>query len=206
MAKKKNESSDVSRLDKYLPWILAVGGAIALFASTVLTVEKFHKLQNPTTQAVCDLNPILSCTSVASSDQAAAFGIPNPLLGIAGYAAITALAVGVLAGAKYKKWLWRLLNIGLLLALIFLHWLIFQTLYRIGALCIYCMVVWAVTAPMFWYTLLHSLRKNYLPTPKNLQKVVNFANRHHGDILLAWFLIIIFLIGKRFWYYWSTLF
>ena len=27
----------------------------------------------------------------------------------------------------------------------FVHWLIFQSLYRIGALCPYCMVVWAVT-------------------------------------------------------------
>jgi hypothetical protein len=29
--------------------------------------------------------------------------------------------------------------------------------------------------------------------------------RHHGDILLLWFLIIVALILKRFWYYWSTL-
>ncbi|PRC62285.1 hypothetical protein C6A85_03910, partial [Mycobacterium sp. ITM-2017-0098] len=30
----------------------------------------------------------------------------------------------------------------------FVHWLIFQSLYRIGALCPYCMVVWAVTIPL----------------------------------------------------------
>ena len=33
-------------------------------------------------------------------------------------------------------------------ASVFMHWLIFQSLYRIGALCPYCMVVWAVTIPL----------------------------------------------------------
>ena len=32
--------------------------------------------------------------------------------------------------------------------MVFIHWLIFQSLYRIGALCPYCMVVWAVTIPL----------------------------------------------------------
>ncbi len=37
---------------------------------------------------------------------------------------------------------------GTLLGTVFVHWLIFQSLYRIGALCPYCMVVWAVTIPL----------------------------------------------------------
>jgi hypothetical protein len=58
---------------------------------------------------------------------------------------------------------------------------------------------------MFWYTLLYSLREGHLKTPKSLVGVVAFAQRHHADILILWFLIIIALILKRFWYYWQTL-
>ncbi len=57
---------------------------------------------------------------------------------------------GVLAVAKVSlpRWYWGGLAIGTLLGVGFIHWLIFQSLYRIGALCPYCMVVWAVTIPL----------------------------------------------------------
>jgi len=43
------------------------------------------------------------------------------------------------------------------------HWLIFQSLYRIGALCPYCMVVWVVTITVFWNVTLHNLTREHLP-------------------------------------------
>ena len=43
------------------------------------------------------------------------------------------------------QWYWIGLTIGTLIGAAFVHWLIFQSLYRIGALCPYCMVVWVVT-------------------------------------------------------------
>ena len=46
------------------------------------------------------------------------------------------------------RWYWVGLAVGTLLGVVFIHWLIFQSLYRIGALCPYCMVVWAVTIPL----------------------------------------------------------
>lgn len=189
-----------------LPWLLSIGGTIALMASVILTVEKISALQNPGSSAVCDLNPIFSCSSVAASAQAEVFGIPNPIFGIVGYAAIAAVGVALLAGARFKRWFWVALNVGLLLATIFLHWLIFQTLYRIGALCLFCMVVWAVSVPVFWYTFLHSLSEEHIKPGPGLAIAASFIRKHHGDILIVWFLIITGLIGKRFWYYWSSLF
>jgi len=52
---------------------------------------------------------------------------------------------------------------------------------------------------------LYNLRSGNIPTPNSLKGLVAFANRHHGDILLVWFVVLIALIFKRFWYYWSTL-
>jgi uncharacterized membrane protein len=192
-------------LNKVLPWMLIVGGLIAMFASLMLCVEIFNRLENPHYIPVCNLNPILSCTSVADSKQSHLFGFPNYFIGVAGYAAVVTMGVTMLATAKLKRWYWQSLEAGLSLAIIFLTWLQFQTLYRIGSLCIFCMMVWATTIPMFWYTTLYNLRQGHIKTPKKLQRAVNFAQRHHLEIVITWFLIIIALILKRFWYYWSTL-
>ena len=119
--------------------------------------------------------------------------------------AVATTGVAMLAGGKFKRWFWQIFEVGLLFAFGFITWLQFQTLYRIGALCIFCMITWAMTGPLFWYTTLYNLRLGNLKTPAKLRGVVAFAQRHHGDILLLWFLLIIGLILKRFWYYWSTL-
>ena len=46
------------------------------------------------------------------------------------------------------QWYWAGLTVGTVLGAVFVHWLIFQSLYRIGALCPYCMLVWSVTIPL----------------------------------------------------------
>jgi uncharacterized membrane protein len=210
MAKAKKAKSLDARSRKWalqtaLPWLLLIGGAIALVASISLSIEVFDRLKNPNYVPVCNLNPILSCTSVADSRQAEAFGFPNYFIGIAGYAVLATVGAALLAGARFKRWFWLAVEAGLAFALIFIHWLIFQTLYRIGALCIFCMIVWAMTIPMFWYFTLYNIGNGTIGFPPRLNRAAAFARRHHGDILLLWFLIIIALIAKRFWYYWSTL-
>src|SRR5688572_12524870 len=94
-----------------LPYILAVGGALGLAASFILSIDKFKLLQNPEYQPLCSINPIISCVSVAGTPQAAVFGFPNMFLGIAGFSMIVAVAAGLLAGATYKAWFWRCLNL-----------------------------------------------------------------------------------------------
>lgn len=140
-----------------------------------------------------------------TSRQAGAFGIPNEIIGLPGYAILATVGAALLAGATFKRWFWRLINAGLLFAVGFLTWLQFQTLYRIGALCLFCMVLWAVTIPMFWYTSLYNIDEGHVQVPPKIKRPVAFLRRHHGDVMVVWFLIIILLILKRFWYYWSTL-
>jgi uncharacterized membrane protein len=192
-------------LQAALPWLLLIMGVLGLIASFALSLEKFHALSNPGYRPVCNLNPIFSCSTVSSSDQAQAFGFYNPFLGLAGYAALATLGAALLAGAKFKRWLWRVIEAGLLFAVGFITWLQFETLYRIGALCLFCMIAWVATIPMFWYVTLYNLQVGNIGTPVRLRRPLAFIRRHHGDLLLLWFLIIIALILKRFWYYWQTL-
>jgi uncharacterized membrane protein len=192
-------------LQRVLPWLLIIGGLVAMVASLLLTIEVFNRLENPNYIPICNLNPILSCTSVADSQQSHLFGFPNYFIGVGGYAVVAVMGVAILAADKLKRWFWQLLQTGLTFAIAFLTWLQFETIYRIGALCLFCIVVWAASIPMFWYTTLYNLRAGNIKTPTQLKKVVGFAQKYHLEIVALWFLIIIALIIKRFWYYWQTL-
>lgn len=191
--------------DKILPWILVVGGFLGLIAAFILTMEKISLLQNPNFQPVCNINPVLSCGSIIKTEQASAFGFPNPFIGLAGFSVVITTGMALFAGAKFKRWYWLGLQTGTVFGILFVHWLIYQSLYTIGALCMFCMLVWSIVWPIFWYTTLHNLKEGHIKTPHKLKGLVNFLQKHHLDILFAWYVLIIALILQNFWYYWSTL-
>ncbi len=192
-------------LKSFLPYILLVGGIIGVLASGILLLEKINLLQNPTAELACDINPIVACGSVITTAQASAFDIPNPIIGLAGFGAVAAIGAGMLAGAVYRRWFWLGMQAGVTFGLGFIMWLQFQTIYRINALCPYCIVVWMVMIPIFWYTTLHNLREGHIRLSKKFDKAATFAQKNHGNILITWFLIIIALILTHFWYYWKTI-
>lgn len=140
-----------------LAWLYVIGAFIGLIASMTLTVEKFELAENSAYVPSCTFGESFTCGSVMISAQAAAFGIPNPLLGISGFSAVMAIGVLMLTGAALPRWFRTAFVIGLGLASIFCLWLAWQAVYNIHALCIYCMVVWAVTITMFWFAFLRFL-------------------------------------------------
>ena len=131
--------------------------------------------------------------------QAALFGFPNPLLGIAGFSVVVVTGVLAVAKVRLPQWYWSGLAAGTLLATVFVHWLIFQSLYRIGALCPYCMVVWAVTIPLLVVTASIALR------PLAGNAVARGIHQWRWSLTALWFTALILLILVRFWDYWSTL-
>ncbi|MFD6060803.1 MULTISPECIES: vitamin K epoxide reductase family protein [Rhodococcus] len=193
----------VRSLERVLPWLLLVGGLIGLFASFVLTVEKFALAADSSYVPTCSINPVLNCGSVMATEQAAVFGFPNSLLGIAGFAVVAAAGAALLAGARVARWFWLALQAGLAAAVVFVHWLIAQSLYVIGALCPYCMVVWAVTVPLFWYVTVRNLRTARPTSP--VQRAAAAATVDHLVPVTVWVLALLGLIVYRFWPYWSGL-
>ncbi len=193
------------KLKHVLPWLLVVLGAIGLICAFILSLEKIELLKNPDYQPSCNLNPVLSCGSIIRTPQASAFGFPNPFIGLVGYSVVVTVGMALFAGAQFKRWFWRGLQAGTTFGLLFCLWLAYQSLYSIGALCIYCMVVWSVTWPLFWYTTLHNLKEGHIRTPARFNNIVLFMQRHHADILVVWYVTIVALIIHRFWYYWSTI-
>ncbi|MFA5003823.1 MAG: vitamin K epoxide reductase family protein [Candidatus Saccharimonadales bacterium] len=194
----------VKKIDK-LGLLLLLGGAVGFVASFVLTIDKVKLLQNPNYVPPCNINPIISCGSVMKTSQASVFGFANSLIGVAAFAAVMAIGLAIIADAKFKKWFWQLIEFVALIGLIFAHWLIYQSLYVLGTLCPYCVGVWIVVIPIFWYITLYNFKAGNLPSIIRLNRIAKFLYKHHGDVLLAWYLVILVLILNRFWYYWQTL-
>lgn len=185
--------------------LLLVTGALGLVASFVLAVEKYAVLADPAYVPTCSLNPVLSCGTVMSSPQAELFGFPNPLLGIAGFSVLVTCGMVALTGARLPTWFWWGLQVGVTAGVVLVHWLIYTSLYRLGALCPYCMLVWMVTIVAFWYVSVHNLRAVTAHRTDRLAGAILVVERHHGVVLTVWFLSIATAIAQRFWLYWSTL-
>jgi uncharacterized membrane protein len=189
-------------LEKVLPYILIIGGGIGLFSALIIMLDKLALLKDATYTPACDLNPVVSCGSVMASNQSNAFGFPNPIIGLFAFGVLITIGMGLLAGARFKRWFWIGLQLGTIFGVGFVHWLFFQTVYRINALCPYCMAVWVVTITTFWYVLLYNLKTKNVVIPGKLgDRISTFIQAHHLDILVLWFVIIVGLILKHFWYY-----
>jgi uncharacterized membrane protein len=179
-------------------WVL-IAGVIGLASSFTLTVEKIELLLNPQYVPSCNFNPVLSCGSVMVTDQASAFGFPNPLIGIIAFTVVVVTGVLAVGGVRLPLWYWSGLAAGTLLGAVFVHWLIFQSLYRIGALCPYCMVVWSVTVTLLVVVASVALR------PLGGNPVARALHQWRWSLVALWFTALILLILVRFWSYWSTL-
>ena len=97
------------------------------------------------------------------------------------------------------RWYWAGLAVGTLLGTVFVHWLIVQSLYEIGALCPYCMVVWAVTIPLLVVVSAIALQ------PDGTNAVARVLYNWRWSLVALWFTALVLLIFVRFWNYWSTL-
>lgn len=188
-----------------LPYILIIAGILGCIASFALTYDKIQIIKDPNYVPSCNINPIFSCGSVMKTEQANLLGVPNTLFGLVGFTALTTLGVLLVAGAQLRKWLWILAQIMATIGVVFMHYLFFQGVYRIGAICPWCFLVWMITIPTFWYMTLYNLREGYITLPKQIAGWNKVLQRNHGNVLLVWYLIIFVILLHRFWYYWVTL-
>lgn len=197
---------DSSRfIEKSIGWILIGASLVAFAAALVLMVEKLKLMADPNFVPSCSINPVLSCGSIMESTQAEAFGFPNPLLGLVGFGLLLTFGCVKIVGSDLPSKLWLAIQAGVTFAFGFVCWLIFQSLYRIEALCPYCMAVWVSVFTLFVYVTLFNFSTSNLPVAKPLRPVVDVGVRFHGVILTILLATVVLLIGEAFWDYWSTL-
>lgn len=175
---------------------LVIAGAVGGLAAFTLSWDKVKLLENPKAHFLCSINAFVSCGSVMKTPQASEFGFPNSFLGVAGFAVVLAVGAGLLAGAAFRRWFWLGLQAGVVGGLALVCWLIDQSLFHIGALCPYCMVVWTVMIPTFFAVTAYNLRSGNLGSPAVTAGRV--LTRHLGEVLVAGYAVVVALILYRF--------
>lgn len=181
-------------------WAVLLAGIIGLVASVTLTVDKIRLLADSSYVPSCNLNPVLSCGSVMVTPQASVMGLPNPLTGIAAFTVVVVTGVLAVTKVPLPRWYWVGMAAGALAGAGFVHWLIFQSLYRIGALCPYCMVVWAATMCLLVIFAAMAFE------PDRVRKNLLSLHRWRWTLTALWFIALFLLIFLRFQDYWLTLF
>ena len=187
---------------KVLAMWLATLAAIGISASVILSIEKIELLIDPDRIGSCSLSPVIACSPVIGSEQASAFGFPNPFIGIFGFTAVFTAAMTMAAGAKNlsKIW-WRTLLAGMIFGVLFSSWLIYQGVFVIGKLCLYCLLVWIVTFTAFWLTASYAVEQKYLDLGKDLNKIIV----RKKDLLITTYLILFAVIFLKWSDYWLGL-
>ena len=176
--------------------LMVVAGTLGLLAAMVLTIDRFRLLEDPSTQLACNLSPFIACGPVMQSRAGALFGFPNPLLGIIGFSVV--LTTGVLrsAGLALPTWYHRGMQLGVLAGAVFITWLQTQSFYVIGALCLWCMLVWSVTIPLVVVITLENAATGRLGS--GLARAGARLRPYAVTFVAVWYLAVVAAIGLRF--------
>jgi uncharacterized membrane protein len=175
-------------------WVLLVGGLVGAVVALVLLIEDLDLIKNPDYIPSCSIDPVLSCGTIMKTAQASVLGFPNPVIGLLTFPVVAACGAIVVSRAELPRWVWWALQIGSFAGVLFIHWLIVQSLVTIHALCPYCMVAWVAVIAIFWFTTMHNLREGNLGGEPAGDTLV----RRHGWGLAAWYLLIVVAIVASF--------
>lgn len=140
-----------------------LAGVIGWFASFELLTEYIKTLQDPHYVPNCSVSILVTCGPNMDSWQGSLLGFSNTILGLSGFAAPIAVGVALLAGARFRAWFWCLYQLGLLAGFVLVCWLQYQSIFVLGTLCPWCMVVWAVMIPLWWITLTRPYASGDIP-------------------------------------------
>ena len=181
--------------DRQLGFWLVGAGLIALISSAILVYERLQIYIDAGHSTVCDINALLSCGTVMRTPQAEAFGFPNTFIGLVGFSIVVTIGAAIMAGARFKKWFWVCMNIGLAAATAFIMWLWYQTTFQINALCLFCMIVWVMTITLFVKTTVRNISAGVIPSSQSMRES---ARGWSWFAISLWLILIFGIIVIRF--------
>ena len=150
---------------------LLTGAGVGLLASFILSIETLVLAKTPNTVLGCDLNAVISCSSVAQHWSASLLGFPNSFIGVMTLPVMVTIAVALLAGAKFPKWFMQAAQVGAVIGMIFAIWMFYMSYVEIGVLCPWCLTLdLGMLMIMFGLTRYNVLQKNI--SCRYIQKIV----------------------------------
>lgn len=176
-------------------WIFGTmlfSAGLSLTASFVLSVDAWRLAADPGTDLSCNINDVISCGTVGSSWQAQLFGFPTAFLGLMAEPVVITIAVASLSGVRFPRWFMFTAQVVYTIGVILAYWLFYQSMFVIGALCPWCLLVTASTTLVF-STLTHvNIRDGNLPLPPRAQSALRSAVDADLDAMVVtiWLLVL----------------
>ncbi|WP_418969759.1 vitamin K epoxide reductase family protein [Alloscardovia omnicolens] len=134
--------------------VMLMASLAALLVSFVLSAETLELARHPQAGLACDVNAVISCSTVANSWQSefirwGSLSFPNAFFGIAAESVFVTVAVIGLSRVKLPRWFAVAAWAGNLLAVAYAIWLFTQSVFVIQALCPWCLGLLASTLIQF---------------------------------------------------------
>lgn len=176
-------------------WVFAsmlVGACLSLLASFVLSVESIEIAKNPDAKLSCSVNLIVNCATVAAHPTSTFLGFPNPFIGLMAEPVVITVAIAGLAGIAFPRRFMFVAQIFYTLGFLFALGLLYVSMFVIGALCPWCLLV-TLTTTLVWFSITrYNIRENNLYLSRSLsQRAHAFIERDYDKFAMA---IVIFLI------------
>lgn len=155
-------------------WIVTgLGGWVVSF---LLFLEYIGQLTDRMPLISCQVSAIVTCTPNLLSPGGNLLGFTNSVIGVTLFLGpVFAGASAFAAPAGMRRWYWRVFGIFVLGGFLLVHLFAYRSVFEYGSLCPWCMVVWLVAIPLFWFTFGWMLRDGVWGRPSRA-----------GGVLLQW--------------------
>jgi uncharacterized membrane protein len=182
----------VRHADAWIFGTMLLSSVLSLIASFVLSVDALALAADPTAELSCNINQVISCGTVAASWQSQLLGFPNAFLGLIAEPVVITIAVACLGGVRFPRWFMFAAQVVYAIGLGFAYWLFYQSMFHIGALCPWCLLV-TVSTTLVFATLTHvNIRDNNLFLPARSHAALVRGLRANLDLVVVviWLLIL----------------
>ncbi len=176
--------------EKQLYAFVSLGAIVGLVSAFWQMMEKITLLKSTGTPLTCDLNSVFSCSNVLNSQQASIFGPPNSLICTVLFTVLLMTGVVGWMGGKITRNVRLVVQFFSLFMVAFGTWFLWQSAYRIGALCVFCIL--CIAGLLVANAALFRLNLPDLPLSKQSKQRLNQFVAKGGD-LFVWTVYAILL-------------
>jgi uncharacterized membrane protein len=181
---------------KNLYMTMTISAIVGLIASFWQMIEKIAILTAPTEPLSCNINAIFNCSNILNVWQSSVFGFPNSLMCIVFFVIILAIGLVGWTGGTINKNLRLTLQAFTLFFIGFGFWYLWQSIFTVGAICIFCLFCYAAVLAISFTWL--RINQHDLPISKNAKKFID-ATVADGSDLFIWLSIALIIIGEMVW-------
>ena len=176
-------------------WVLLTGAIIGLVASFVLSIESLLLARSAHATLHCDINAVLSCSSVAQHWSASLLGFPNSFIGLMMLPVVVTIAVALLAKATFPVWFLHAAQLGAIAGGLFAGWMFYMSFVEIGVLCPWCLTL-DVGMVLLCFGMLQymALRGSLIGKKRWAAKAKSWAEKGYGWVAM-WSLLALGVIA-----------